>query len=105
MNLPNVSLPPTREVGELVMNIPLSNLEHCKPEDIALLKEKMREYKRNLQSPVQVYVVCKNGNDSQKAVCVLQKMSGSELDSLEAKDIQGGLMAWAEKIDTKFPQY
>ncbi|XP_039604036.1 adenylyltransferase and sulfurtransferase MOCS3 [Polypterus senegalus] len=87
------------------INIPLSNLEHCKPEDIALLKEKMREYKRNLQSPVQVYVVCKNGNDSQKAVCVLQKMSGSELDSLEAKDIQGGLMAWAEKIDTKFPQY
>uniref|UniRef100_A0A8C7J793 Adenylyltransferase and sulfurtransferase MOCS3 n=1 Tax=Oncorhynchus kisutch TaxID=8019 RepID=A0A8C7J793_ONCKI len=52
-----------------------------------------------------VYVICKLGNDSQKAVQVLEKMSGSEVDFVTVKDICGGLMAWAQKIDPSFPQY
>lgn len=52
-----------------------------------------------------VYVICKLGNDSQKAVQVLEKMSGSEVDSITVKDICGGLMAWAKRIDPTFPQY
>jgi adenylyltransferase/sulfurtransferase len=50
-------------------------------------------------------VICKLGNDSQKAVQVLEKMSGSEVDFVTVKDICGGLMAWAQKIDPSFPQY
>lgn len=52
-----------------------------------------------------VYVVCKQGNDSQKAVQILEKMSGLEVDSISVKDICGGLMAWAQKIEPSFPQY
>lgn len=52
-----------------------------------------------------VFVICKLGNDSQKAVQVLEKMSGSEMDSITVKDICGGLMAWATRIDPTFPQY
>lgn len=52
-----------------------------------------------------VFVVCKLGNDSQKAVRILEKMSGSDLDNITVKDITGGLMAWANKIDPNFPQY
>lgn len=52
-----------------------------------------------------VYVICKLGNDSQKAVQVLKEMSGSEVDSITVKDICGGLMAWAKRIDPTFPQY
>lgn len=52
-----------------------------------------------------VFVVCKLGNDSQKAVQVLEKMSGKEIEPVTLKDISGGLMAWANKIDPSFPQY
>jgi hypothetical protein len=52
-----------------------------------------------------VYVICKQGNDSQKAVQLLEKMSTSELDEITVKDICGGLMAWSQKIDPEFPQY
>jgi len=52
-----------------------------------------------------VYVICKMGNDSQKAVQALEKMSGSEVDSVSVKDICGGLSAWAKRIDPTFPQY
>ncbi|KAG8013582.1 Adenylyltransferase and sulfurtransferase MOCS3, partial [Nibea albiflora] len=52
-----------------------------------------------------MYIICKLGNDSQKAVQVLEKMSGSEVDVIAVKDICGGLMAWANRIDATFPQY
>ena len=52
-----------------------------------------------------VYVICKLGNDSQKAVQLLEKMSTSEVGDITVKDICGGLMAWSQKINPKFPQY
>lgn len=50
-------------------------------------------------------MVCKLGNDSQKAVQLLEKMSGLEIEQITVKDISGGLMAWAKNIDRSFPQY
>ncbi|KAI1895839.1 hypothetical protein AGOR_G00110900 [Albula goreensis] len=87
--------------------IPLASLEDRKTEHIQLLKERIAETKQKLNSEscVPVYVICKMGNDSQKAVQVLQRMSGSEVEPVSAKDISGGLMAWAQKIDPSFPQY
>ncbi|ROL42779.1 Adenylyltransferase and sulfurtransferase MOCS3 [Anabarilius grahami] len=52
-----------------------------------------------------IFVVCKLGNDSQKAVQLLEKMSGLEIEQITVKDISGGLMAWAKNIDCSFPQY
>ncbi|XP_066536978.1 adenylyltransferase and sulfurtransferase MOCS3 isoform X2 [Hoplias malabaricus] len=89
------------------INIPLSSLEERKTDDVSLLKEKILELKQQItgESEVPVFVVCKLGNDSQKAVQVLNVMSGSEVEPISVKDISGGLMSWANKIDPSFPQY
>nr|XP_057946037.1 adenylyltransferase and sulfurtransferase MOCS3 isoform X2 [Doryrhamphus excisus] len=89
------------------LNIPLSSLEERRSEHIQLLQEHIRQLKHKtggINWPP-VYVICKLGNDSQKAVQVLQKMSGTEVDNISAKDVCGGLMAWAQRIDPTFPQY
>ncbi|XP_052009783.1 adenylyltransferase and sulfurtransferase MOCS3 [Xyrauchen texanus] len=89
------------------INIPLASLENKKNEDITFLKDKICELKQkmNIASQLKVFVVCKLGNDSQRAVLLLEKMSGLEIEQITAKDITGGLMAWANKIDPTFPQY
>lgn len=83
------------------------------------LEEKTVEYMKHLQNNINerrckadsdkitfpVYVICKQGNDSQKAVKILQEMLNNELCSLSVKDIRGGLMTWARTIDPTFPQY
>lgn len=88
-------------------NIPLSSLEERSSDHLLLLKERIRTLKQELDGDAQpqVFVICKLGNDSQKAVKVLESLSGSELDNISVKDISGGLMAWARKIDQTFPQY
>ncbi|KAM3871087.1 adenylyltransferase and sulfurtransferase MOCS3 [Diretmus argenteus] len=89
------------------VNIPLSSLEERKSEHIQLLQERISQLKQQMAGDCQlpVYVICKLGNDSQKAVQVLEQMSGSEVDDITVKDVCGGLMAWAQKIDPSFPQY
>ncbi|MBN3301793.1 MOCS3 sulfurtransferase, partial [Amia calva] len=89
------------------LNIPLASLEDRKAQHLQQLKEKIKERKQQTDqaTDLPVYVICKLGNDSQKAVQILQKMSGAELESVIVKDIRGGLMAWAHKIDQSFPQY
>ncbi|KAM9341762.1 adenylyltransferase and sulfurtransferase MOCS3 [Symphorus nematophorus] len=89
------------------LNIPLSSLEERKSEHIRLLQERISQLKKQMAGDCRppVYVICKLGNDSQKAVQVMEKLSGSEVDSITVKDICGGLMAWAKRIDPTFPQY
>ncbi|XP_069494554.1 adenylyltransferase and sulfurtransferase MOCS3 [Ambystoma mexicanum] len=91
------------------LNIPLSKLEEKNDQCLDLLCGAMRQTKSISDltaDPIcHIYVVCKLGNDSQKAVKLLEKLSGNELDLLSAKDITGGLMGWAKKIDPTFPQY
>ncbi|XP_030639554.1 adenylyltransferase and sulfurtransferase MOCS3 [Chanos chanos] len=89
------------------LNIPLASLENKKSGDIDQLREKISALKTQMKTDLEVpvFVVCKLGNDSQKAVQMLEKMSGCELERISVKDICGGLMAWAQKIDPSFPQY
>ncbi|KAK5857179.1 hypothetical protein PBY51_010438 [Eleginops maclovinus] len=89
------------------LNIPLSSLEDRKSEHIQLLQERISQLKLQMEGDCRppVYIICKLGNDSQKAVQVMEKMSGSEVESITVKDISGGLMAWAKRIDPTFPQY
>ncbi|KAJ8341823.1 hypothetical protein SKAU_G00341140 [Synaphobranchus kaupii] len=91
----------------LSLSIPLASLEDRKTEHVQLLKERIVEAKQRLKSEscVPVYVICKMGNDSQRAVQILQQMAGLEVEPISAKDVSGGLMAWAQKIDPSFPQY
>ncbi|XDV42664.1 hypothetical protein PO909_011283 [Leuciscus waleckii] len=87
------------------LNIPLASLEDKKAEHITLLKDTISNLKQQTKSQVPVFVVCKLGNDSQKAVQLLENMSGLETEQITVKDISGGLMAWAKNIDHSFPQY
>ncbi|NXP48361.1 MOCS3 sulfurtransferase, partial [Heliornis fulica] len=89
------------------VHIPLSKLEEKDKEYLEYLGKRICEEQQrtNGQASLPVYVVCKLGNDSQKAVRILQELPAKEFGSLSAKDIKGGLMAWASKIDPTFPQY
>uniref|UniRef100_A0A3B4A9H0 Adenylyltransferase and sulfurtransferase MOCS3 n=1 Tax=Periophthalmus magnuspinnatus TaxID=409849 RepID=A0A3B4A9H0_9GOBI len=89
------------------LNIPLSSLEERKSDQIQLLRDRISQLKQQMAGDCQpaVFVICKMGNFSQKAVKVLEEMSGSEVDQITVKDICGGLMAWANIVDPTFPQY
>lgn len=56
-----------------------------------------------------IYVICRQGNDSQKAVMMLKKDLVPQLDfdaqNLIIRDIIGGLTAWSSGIDKAFPVY
>ncbi|XP_072950373.1 adenylyltransferase and sulfurtransferase MOCS3-2 [Typha angustifolia] len=78
------------------VNIPLSILEDKLSAIDSYLKD-VEDGSRKLSS---LYVVCRRGNDSQRAVQLLHKNG-----FLSAKDIIGGLESWAQDVDPKFPAY
>lgn len=47
-----------------------------------------------------LYVVCRRGNDSQRAVARLR-----QLGIKHAVDVVGGMEAWAREVDPSFPTY
>ncbi|KAI8008975.1 Adenylyltransferase and sulfurtransferase MOCS3 [Camellia lanceoleosa] len=77
------------------MNVPLSSLEARLPEISSALKREEEH-----ASAASLYVVCRRGNDSQRAVDYLHKMGFTS-----AKDIIGGLESWAHDVDPNFPTY
>ncbi|KAK8579073.1 hypothetical protein V6N13_142307 [Hibiscus sabdariffa] len=78
------------------LNIPLTSLEARLPEISSALKEQ----EEGTRSGANLYVICRRGNDSQRAVECLRNM-GFDL----AKDIVGGLESWANDVDPNFPMY
>ncbi|KAE8713698.1 Adenylyltransferase and sulfurtransferase MOCS3 [Hibiscus syriacus] len=78
------------------LNIPLTSLEARVPEISSALKGQ----EEGGGSGANLYVICRRGNDSQRAVECLQNM-GFDL----AKDIVGGLESWANDVDPNFPMY
>ncbi|KAI7842611.1 hypothetical protein COHA_003715 [Chlorella ohadii] len=46
------------------------------------------------------YVVCRRGNDSQRALAALRRAGISQ-----GVDVVGGMEAWAREVDTSFPMY
>ncbi|PON91906.1 Ubiquitin-activating enzyme E [Trema orientale] len=80
------------------LNIPFRSLEARLPEISSALEEEGN--KTNSGSGAQLYVLCRRGNDSQRAVQYLHKMGFTS-----AKDIIGGLEGWARDVDPNFPMY
>lgn len=78
------------------MNIPLSILENKLP----MINSALKEVELASNEPACLYVVCRRGNDSQRAVQFLADNGFSS-----AKDIIGGLESWANNVDPKFPAY
>ncbi|XP_066481887.1 adenylyltransferase and sulfurtransferase MOCS3 [Tiliqua scincoides] len=89
------------------LHVPLRKLEGNDEECLTSLRRGIREARRGSDDgqPFPVYVICKQGNDSQKAVRILQGLPDDGLGLISVKDIRGGLMAWASKIDQEFPRY
>ncbi|XP_069625576.1 adenylyltransferase and sulfurtransferase MOCS3 isoform X2 [Ranitomeya imitator] len=88
------------------IHISLSQLEDRNLTWVNVLTERLSEVtKSTKEMGNKVIVICKLGNDSQKAVKILQEFSNRSTSKFEAKDIIGGLMAWSGKIDSTFPQY
>ena len=90
------------------LHIPLKYLERRDAESLKLLGEAVREGKQGTQegAALLIYVIYKLGNESQKAVKILQASSAAqELDYLTVWNIVGDLMAWAAQNGGTFPQY
>ena len=51
--------------------------------------------------PPPVYVVCRRGNDSQRAVVRLREAGVAA----HAVDVVGGMEGWAREVDAGFPTY
>lgn len=82
------------------MNIPLSTLEARLPEISSAIKKEEDDVGVASGSKVQLYVVCRRGNDSQLAVQCLQNNGFAS-----AKDIIGGLESWSHDVDPNFATY
>ncbi|KAF5807464.1 putative transferase [Helianthus annuus] len=82
------------------INIPLASLESRIPEVSSELKSVQESNGTLNGSDAGLYVVCRRGNDSQRAVQLLHKLGFTY-----AKDIVGGLESWAREVDPKFPTY
>ncbi|XP_027084687.1 adenylyltransferase and sulfurtransferase MOCS3-like [Coffea arabica] len=81
------------------INIPFPSLE-ARLHEISSALMKKDESKNSADSNASLYVVCRRGNESQRAVEYLHKMGFSS-----AKDIIGGIQSWAHDVDPKFPTY
>ncbi|XP_071454773.1 adenylyltransferase and sulfurtransferase MOCS3 isoform X2 [Hetaerina americana] len=77
------------------VNLPMSQLTRI-PEVV----EKSVSSSKTKTLPV--YVLCRRGNDSQRAVIKFRELLGEEWI---IKDIKGGLHEWSEEIDPTFPHY
>ncbi|KAF8698094.1 hypothetical protein HU200_035607 [Digitaria exilis] len=78
------------------LNIPLSMLE----EKLPVLETSLKERAAASGKEPSLVVLCRRGNDSQRAVKLLR-----EKGFASAKDIIGGLQAWGRDVDPDFPVY
>ena len=78
------------------MSIPLS----CLKEKLTVIDSAADKIRSEKGVDPSIYVICRRGNDSQRAVRLLRDHGFST-----AKDIIGGLESWAKEIDQNFPTY
>lgn len=82
------------------LNIPFERLEGRLSEISAALAREEENKTGDASPGASLYVICRRGNDSQRAVDYLHKMGFPT-----AKDIVGGLESWARDVDPNFPAY
>lgn len=79
------------------LSVPLPDLTKADGTGLRVVRDALAEKK-------QVYVMCRRGNASQKAVRFLKDRLAEETES-EIKDLTGGLDAWRTEIDPSIPSY
>lgn len=91
-SISTLRLPFIRRITELdSSDVPLNRL-------VANPKEYLPEDPR-----VEIYVICRLGNDSQLAAEALRSVCLDE--PVLVRDIVGGLRAWSREVDSQFPIY
>ncbi|KAF7989780.1 hypothetical protein HCN44_008454 [Aphidius gifuensis] len=86
------------------INIPYTNMKQKSTEKTAHdLIQKILE----LDEKQNVYLICRRGNDSQRATKLLRDSlkNTTNIDLKRIKDIAGGINAWSRVIDPSFPIY
>lgn len=69
-----------------------------------ILDTSIKEISEKEKGAVNLIVVCKQGNDSQKAVEILSKCVDFS-QNVEIKDLIGGIMSYASNVDTSLLKY
>ncbi|KAL7295528.1 hypothetical protein TKK_0011172 [Trichogramma kaykai] len=80
------------------LNIPFKTLSNNKN-----LEKLQKEINENHHETKNIYVICRRGNDSQKAVKIMKNFFTNS--DIQIRDIIGGIHAWTYNIDTSFPIY
>lgn len=78
------------------LNIPLPALENR----VSEISSALQEMEDRNGTGASLFVVCRRGNDSQRAVQYLKKVGLTHV-----KDIVGGMEGWAHDVDPNFPTY
>ncbi|KAL9044900.1 MAG: hypothetical protein Q9214_001996 [Letrouitia sp. 1 TL-2023] len=81
------------------LNVPLYRFERAPQNEV----DPLRSF-TNFAAIKEAIVVCKRGNDSQKAVRLI-KDAGYSNHERDVKDIKGGLVTWRKEVDPGFPEY
>ncbi|XP_014481121.1 PREDICTED: adenylyltransferase and sulfurtransferase MOCS3 [Dinoponera quadriceps] len=82
------------------INIPFTEID--KDRNLQRIRDSIKKVQEEEHS-VNLYLLCRRGNDSQRAVRCLKKVFAENARSI--KDIIGGIHAWSNKIDSSFPKY
>ena len=89
------------------ISIPLADI--VKGDGIAKIESLIKQTfdQTNDQQNKKIFMMCRRGNASQKAVRELKNRLGPvvEDEHLEIKDIIGGMEKWAKEIDPEMPMY
>ncbi|XP_025152981.1 adenylyltransferase and sulfurtransferase MOCS3 isoform X1 [Harpegnathos saltator] len=82
------------------INIPFTEIN--KEHNLQQIRDSVKKVQEK-QPIVNLYLLCRRGNDSQKAVQCLKKTFTE--NTLNIRDIIGGIHAWSNEIDPNFPKY
>jgi len=83
------------------INIPLEDLQ--KDNGIQLIEDLIdRQFDKN-KNEINIVMMCRRGNASQKAVRLLKTKIND--NNISIKDIIGGIEKWAKDIDPNLPMY
>ena len=99
---------PTEKIK--LLNIPYSELLAAaeSSDGAALDIIESAKVEAGLSTSLPVYVICRRGNDSVKATQLLRSLSSTDdIKSDEPKiyNVEGGLNAWHDEVDSSFPRY
>ena len=64
--------------------------------------QQVRELLQPQGKNVDLFLICRRGNDSQEGVRAVRRLLGEEV---RVRDVVGGLHAWAGSVDRNFPLY